>query len=465
MNHTLKSMLIAAAALTAVSASAQDKATLDLLVKKGVITAEERSKAIEDGAKARSSSGINKVFVKEDATKRFTIGGYFQAQYQSFDYSQSTATGVNSSLPIQNGFLMRRLYLEILADVGNGISGNIVLDTSGNTTSSSSSWLDRAMVSHSSEIGTFDLGYRKVTWGYEESTLTSLFKASSGKLSTVERGITNRYWNEGEKGATARSDGRRLGFGAHHTGLHYNSVVNPQGFEFGASVVNAAQGRFTEGTNTNDLAYYANIVWNNKVSDNEAYAVGVNYGKSRYFNSTDTKNLLASMEGYSPFLMAKYFNWTIQAEYMSTKVTSSKDAAANNDDFDHTPTGYNAMVVYKINDNWEGVARLTTLDTDKRGQKVSDGERGWSAVSGQTGNDSLYGKSDAIYLGVNYYFNLEALGQKVNGYNAKIQFGFERAKFSDVLVQSNGIPTVLATGAAQISATVDVIRLQAQVAF
>ena len=38
---------------------------------------------------------------------------------------------------------------------------------------------------------------------------------------------------------------RRLGFAAHHTGLHYNSVVNPQGFEYGASIVNSAQGRFT----------------------------------------------------------------------------------------------------------------------------------------------------------------------------------------------------------------------------
>ena len=458
MNSTLKSMLIAAAAITSVSAFAQDKATLDLLVKKGLITAEERAKTLDEAARARSAAGVNKVFAKEDATKRLTIGGYFQAQYQSFDYSQS-GTGVSSvNAPIQNGFLMRRLYLEILADVGNGISGNIVLDTSGNTTSSSTSWLDRAMVTHTSEIGSFDLGYRKVTWGYEESTLTSLFKASSGKLSTVERGITNRYWNEGENGNASRSDGRRLGFGAHHTGLHYNSVPNPQGFEFGASVVNAAQGRFTEGTNTNDLAYYANIAWNNKVSDNEAYSAGVNYGTSRYLAATTTPiNMNATIEGYSPFLMAKYFNWTFQGEYMSTKVTNSKDALANNDDKDRTPTGYNAMVVYKINDNWEGVARYTSLDTDGRGQKISDGERGFAVAAGNAG--SVYDKSSAIYLGANYYFNLEALGQQVNGYNAKIQFGFERAEFKDTI---NTTSYVVTRGA---KATVDAIRLQAQVAF
>ena len=465
MNNCLKSMLIAAAALTAVSASAQDKATLDLLVKKGVITAEERAKTLDEAAKARSVSGVNRVFPKEDATKRFTIGGYFQAQYQNFDYSQGgTAAAVNQAS--QGSFLMRRLYVELTADVGAGISGNLVLDTSGNTTSSATSWLDRAIVSHTSSIGSFDLGYRKVAWGYEESTCTSLFKASSGKLSTVERGITNRYWAEGENrtssstpttGEKTGSDGRRLGFAAHHTGLHFNSPANPQGFEYGASVVNAAQGRFTEGTNTNDLAYYANIAWNNKVSDNEAYSVGVNWGTSRYYNTTGAVNTLANISGYNPFIMAKYFAWTFQGEYMNTKVTSSKDAAANYDDVDHTPSGYNAMVVYKINDNWEGVVRYTSLDTDGRGQKISDGERGFGVSVGNAG--STYNKSSAIYLGANYYFNLEALGQQVNGYNAKIQFGFERAEFKDTIATSTGVVT------AGPKATVDAIRLQAQVAF
>jgi hypothetical protein len=54
---------------------------------------------------------------------------------------------------------------------------------------------------------------------------------------------------------------------------------------------------------------------------------------------------------------------------------------------------------------------------------------------------------------------LEALGQQVNGYNAKIQFGFERAEFKDTIATSTGVVT------AGPKATVDVIRLQAQVAF
>jgi len=472
MNTTLKSMLIAAAALTAVSSFAQDKATLDLLVKKGLITAEERAKTLDESAQARAASGVGRVFPKEDATKRLTIAGYFQAAYQSFNYKQD---GLATDMPNQSQFLMRRLYVEILADIGEGISGNIVLDTSGNTTSSSTSWLDRAIVSHSSNLGTFDVGYKKVTWGYEESTLSSLFKASSSKLYTVERGITNRYWNEAENGTANATNGRRLGFGAHHTGIHYSSVINPQGFEYGASVVDSAQGRVTEGNGSNDLGYYANVVWNNKVSDNEKYAVGVNYGKTKYFAATAgtspavPASTLADMEGYNPFVQAQYFNWTAYGEYLSTKVTNSKDSsnAATTDKQDRKPTGYNATVVYKINDNWEGVARYTVLDTDNRGVKISDGERGFStktnaASPAAAGNsDASWNKSDAIYLGLNYYFTIPVAGAAaVNGPNAKIQFGLERANF-------NGKITVAANTATHNSdkAHVDVLRLQAQVGF
>lgn len=462
MNNTLKSMLIAASALTAVSSFAQDKSTLDLLVKKGVITAEERAAAMEDSSNARAASGINRVFPKEDATKRLTISGYFQAQYENFGYTDST----NVARQTQSSFLMRRLYLELLADIGEGISGNVVFDMSGNTANS----IDRAIVTLSGDKGTIDMGYKKVAWGYEESTLTSLFKASSSKLLTVERGITNRYWNEAENNGGSSSAaqtggvsaGRRLGFGAHHLGLHYSSVANPQGFEYGLSVTNAAQGFNNKGLN--DVAEYANVVWNNKVSDNEKYAIGVNYGRGKYFNGTLTTGLvtgavsdtLANMEGYNPFVQVQYFNWLLNAEYMKTKIGNTADGAS----VDHSPTGYNATVAYKINDNWEGVVRYTNLNTDKRGQKISDGERDFAKVGGNA--DLVYDKSNSWYAGLNYYFTIPvAGGAAVNGPNAKIQFGYERAKFEDIVtLVSTGINTTAAG-----SANVDTLRLQAQIAF
>jgi len=462
MNNTLKTMLVAAAALTAVASQAQDKATLDLLVKKGVISAEERAKTLDEAAAARAASGVNRVFPKEDATKRFTIAGYFQTQMENFGYSQTATAGAasTSNYRSQNAFLMRRLYIEFIADVGEGIQGDVVFDMSGNTANS----IDRAMVSHTSSIGTIDFGYKKVTWGYEESTLSSLFKASSSKLLTVERGITNRYWNESEKNSTNaanRSDGTRLGFGAHHTGIHYTSVANPQGFEYGASVTAAAQG-FNNFKGLNDLGAYANVVYNYKVSDTQKYAAGVNYGKVRYFNATNVSNTLANMEGFNPFVQAQYDNWTVYAEYLSTKINGSADTA-NTVAGDHKPVGENLTVAYKINDNWEAVARYTNLDTDGRGQKIDDGVRDFGTVGGAGGagiSASVFNKSNSYYVGVNYYFSLPvAGGATVNGANAKIQLGYERSEFKDTISTTTGAIT------AGAKANVDAIRLQAQVAF
>lgn len=462
MNHTLKTMLVAAAALTAVASQAQDKATLDLLVKKGVISAEERAKTLDEAAAARAASGVNRVFPKEDATKRFTIAGYFQTQMENFSYSQVATAGAasTSNYRSQNAFLMRRLYIEFIADVGEGIQGDVVFDMSGNTANS----IDRAMVSHTSSIGTFDFGYKKVTWGYEESTLTSLFKASSSKLLTVERGITNRYWNEAENGSSTAtlSTGRRLGFGAHHTGLHYSSVANPQGFEYGASVTAAAAG-FNNFKGLNDVAGFANVVYNYKVSDNQKYAVGVNYGKTRYFSTAGAANTMAMMEGYNPFVQFQYDNFTVYAEYLSTKINGSADNVAGLLAGDHKPEGQNLTVTYKINDNWEAVARYTKLDTDGRGQAISDGVRDFGTVGGAGGagiSASNFNKSNSYYVGVNYYFTLPvAGGASVNGANAKIQLGYEQSTFNDTVAASTGVITV------GPEAKVSAIRLQAQIAF
>jgi hypothetical protein len=450
-------MLIAAAAITSVSAYAQDKATLDLLVKKGVITAEDRAKTLEEAATARTASGAGRVWAKEDTTSRLTFSGYFQTQYENFGYSQTVgATGVKTSdYRAQSAFLIRRLYLETFADLGSGISGDVVFDMSGNTANS----IDRAMVSLAGSYGSFDFGYRKVTWGYEESTLSSLFKASSSKLYTVERGITNRYWNEQENGsatATTRSDGRRLGFGAHHLGLHYNSVTNTNGLEYGASVTNSAQG-FNNYKGLNDLGLYANVVWNNKISDNEKYAVGVNYGKASYFNSTAVAQSTAKIEGYNPFVQAQYFKWTLLAEYMSTKVNQSADAA-NVNNTDHTPKGYDLTLAYDFTENWQGVIRYTNLDSNGRGQQIGDGERDFASVGGLGG--TTFNKSDSYYIGVNYFFTVNALGKEVAGVNAKIQLGYEMATFKDTLTAAG----LVTTGAGD-RAKVNTIRLQAQVAF
>ena len=196
------------------------------------------------------------------------------------------------------------------------------------------------------------------------------------------------------------------------------------------------------------------MVWNNKVSDNEKYSVGVNYGQTRYTDGTSgvVASSKATMDGYNPFVQVQYFNWAFNGEYFTTSI---KDPTVTTGT--RKPTGYNATVTYKINDNWEGVARYTSLNTDGRGQQISDGVRDYSSTNGI---GTTYNKSNAYYIGANYYFTLSALGSASYGHNAKIQLGYEKAQFKGGAYNVGSADT----NASQ-KADVNSLRLQAQVGF
>ena len=467
MNSTLKSMLIAAAAITSVSAFAQDKATLDLLVKKGLITAEERAKTLDEAAKARAASGLNKIFAKEDNAKRLTFAGRVQTQWESIGYSETTASGTTNFTDVNN-VLMRRAYLGFKADIGEGISAELVYNFADNSdavaTGSSTSTstvggggsgtvtttttttvsptvragaFDKVIFTHDSSLGKFDLGYQKVQWGLEENT-------SSSKLYTVERSLVTRYWAEAE-------NGRRLGFGARHVGLHYSNklALDAAGtLEYGAALVNAKQGY--NATGINDFGTYVNVAYTYKITDTNRHTAGVNWGQTADVAAAGTitnfGGSIDKMSGFNPYFKSQFDKLVIQGEMQTTNVDQKNAAAANIGGAERDPTGYNFIVAYKITDAIEAVARYSVLDTDGRGIRVGDGFR-----DAQTG--ATYNKANSVYLGVNYYFV---------DHNAKICFGYEKGKLTDsISYQADGSFT---TNSAN-KADADVFRLQAQVLF
>ena len=431
MNSTLKSMLIAAAAITSVSAFAQDKATLDLLVKKGLITAEERAKTLDEAAKARSASGLNKIFVKEDATKRLTFSGRVQTQYESIGGETTGNTGtVTKATDVSNAF-MRRLYLGFKADMGEGISAEIVNNFADNT-------LDKAIFTAENAYGTFVLGYQKVQWGLEENT-------SSSKLLTVERSASNRFWNES---AASTSSTGRLGFGARHTGLHYANkyaVDAAQTLEYGAAVVNAAQDSKTTNTG-NDIGTYANLVYTYKISDTNKHSVGINWGSAR-----DTRTAAgtaigagvndATISGFNPYIKSQFDKLVVQAEMITTTNEAVVGSTANA--VERKPEGFTVLAAYKFTDQVEGVVRYSQLDTDGQGAAFGGLYRDAANISG------TYNKFDSVYVGVNYYFV---------DHNAKLMFGYENAKASQLM---SGLGGTIGSG----KADADIFRLQAQVLF
>ncbi|MEY3548732.1 MAG: hypothetical protein RLZZ552_1100 [Verrucomicrobiota bacterium] len=445
MNSTLKSMLIAAAAISSVSAFAQDKATLDLLVKKGIITAEERAKTLQSAAAAKTESGMDRVFIKEAGANRLTFSGRIQGQWEMADYSETNASGVETQGVDLNNFLMRRLYLGAKVDVGHGFSGELVWnfgDSSQGTSGVRAGAADKAVVTYVSELGQFDLGYQKVQFGQEENT-------SSSALFTVERSMVTRYWAES-------NNGRRLGFGARHVGLHYSNKVvigegGPGTLAYGAAIVDAVQGY--NNTGVNDFGYYANASFDWKPLGT---TVGINYGLTPSGATstsggavTGVNGKIAMAEGINPYFKYVTGDLTVVGEYIMTGIDASSTTTTNSGFLDRDPSGYNITLAYKLSENLEAVARYSALDTDGRGQQVGDGFRD-VVTTGTSG--STYDKSNSIFVGLNYYFNKN---------NAKIQVGYEKAKLEDKLgAYTNGVPVIT-----DEHADADIFRVQAQVLF
>ena len=445
MNSSLKSMLIAAAAITSVSAFAQDKATLDLLVKKGIITAEERAKTLQSAAATKTESGMDRVFIKEAGANRLTFSGRIQGQWEAAAYSQTTG-GVETQAVDLNNVMMRRLYLGAKVDVGHGFSGELVWNFGDNSNTSTGTVragaADKAVFTYESDLGKFDFGYQKVQFGQEENT-------SSSALYTVERSMVTRYWAES-------NNARRLGVGARHVGLHYSNKAvigegGPGTLAYGASIVDAVQGY--NSTGINDYGYYANVSFDWKPLGT---TIGINYALTPSGATSTSGGLptavggtLDMAEGLNPYFKYVTGDLTIVGEYIITAIDASSATTTNSGFLERDPSGYNITLAYKLSENLEAVVRYSALDTDGRGQRASDGFRD-IVTTGTSG--STYDKSSSIFVGLNYYFNKN---------NAKIQLGYEKAKLEDKLgTYTNGIPAITAD-----HADADIFRLQAQVLF
>lgn len=412
MRTQLKTLTLAAAAALTATAHAGDKEILDLLVKKGMVTPEERAKAIQESKTKDTASNLDEIFAKEDAVKRLTFSGRVQVQHESASVEVGGADSVST-----NDFILRRMYLGAKADIGEGFSGELVWNFADG---SSGGEFDKAVFTAETGYGKFDIGYQKVQWGQEENT-------SSSKLPTVERSLATRYWAEG-------NNGRRVGFGARHTGIHYsNKQVLGEGgqgtLNYGLSVVRADQNaNFSSNVaGANDLGLYgfASLEWKPI-----GLTAGLNVAQNKHSGATTDATTIDDddIKGYNPYLKWVSGNFTVLAEYIDTDVKTG--ALTRN------PTGYNLTGIFKAAEKLEYVIRYSALDTDGRSVRISDGLRN---INGPSTN---FNEMDSIYLGVNYYFV---------GDNAKIQAGYEMADFENTAGTTKG--------------DADIFRVQVQILF
>jgi phosphate-selective porin len=387
--------LLGGVMLAASVALAQDnKALLDALVKKGILTDDEAKQIAADVAAGKTATPV--VTGASKYLQKLTISGRIQTQFADIGTSVDNAPA-SAHPPATQHFAIRRMYLGAKADLGNGFSGTFNYDFANLS-------FDAAYIEwKQSDALVIDGGLRKVPFGYEETT-------SSGALKAIERSPVTRYFVEA-------NNGTRLGAGSYHTGLYvggtqdgvfYNvAITNPERDEFstGNTGVNSTPGVNNVGGKTNNnFAYWGNLGYSGKCSEC-SYKGGIEAGylPDQGGQSNTALGLGHNLTVYGVFADVTYADFNLAGEYLD-----SKDQHGATATLDAKPKGYWIQPSYMITKEFEAVVRYSSLDSNGRGVNISDGIK--YAPGGGVMN-----KMHELYLGGNWY---------IKGNDVKLQAGY-----------------------------------------
>jgi hypothetical protein len=410
--------------LGASAASAQDKATLDLLVKKGVISQQEADAVAKPSALAD-------VTAKNPAVQKIKLEGMLQIQFDSVTTKDSAHANPSSA----DQFELRHLYFGAVADLGNGWSGELEADfaATGSTQMSGApqsqntqNLLEKAIITKQvDDYGAATFGFQKTQFSYEENTLTS-------EILPVERSIATNYFTRPYNGPTTG----RLGFGNRLSGIYWEGHLpgDSSGFYYGAALTDGIESAATTGNaaggapSYNEFGYWGHAGYKGVV-DGVNYKVGLNAGYASEANSIATQN--NAVYGYNPYLSLNYGRASLVAEYLQAIVQNGRSNATGATS-NAAPYGINITPSYKINAAWELVSRFSYLSTNGRGALISQQE--WDAAntagtnaSGTAGSD--YDNVWAAYIGANW---------SIVGNSVKLSAGYEFAQFTDRQSVANG---------------------------
>jgi len=393
------------------SADAQDKATLDILVSKGIITQDEARNFLK-------SSSIQ-VKAKEEKTVKLTFSGRLHEQFM---WIKSEADNpFYKDTKTKSGFRMRRMYLGMAAELVNGWSGNIVLDLA-KTTNNGANYLDSVIISKKIDWeflnGKLDVGYKKVNFAFEENT-------SSSKLLSIERSPATRYFVEAQSSGTKGN----IGFGSRYTGVFWDGKADAvKGLSYSLAITNPQNYAIkpnNSGTD-NTINLWASVNYKNSTDTSIGklkYEIGLNVGYGIGANiTTDGYSDNGYVVGANPYFKITLDNFTLWGEYMIANIQYGKKDVAGNFQ-DAAPQGINIGAEYKFDCGFIGqiapTVRYSGLFTDGRGTKISDSIN--SAPNINSGGSDYFNNVNSIFAGINWY---------IDGNSVKLQMGYEYARFS-----------------------------------
>ncbi len=435
--------LVSLAGLAQVFCFAQDRATLDLLVSKNLITREEADKLSKTEASKFAT-------VKNKDTQKFAVSGLVQTQYQWINTHQSSP--VSTDAVSKNGFLARRLFIGISGELASGFSAVLISDLAASG-SENSKYIDAAYIAKKIESeyinGSLKFGYSKVNFGFEENT-------SATKLTAIERSITTRYFVDEQKQGSGN-----VGFGSRYTGVFWNgSLKQVEGLAYGFAVTNSQNFSVKPSTNSdyydNTVNAWANVVYKNNfdiAGELINYRAGLNFGYGNGANSRLSVSGTPRTEngyilGVNPYLELKWSKFTLWSDFIMTEIQHGNSDGVSNS----SPYGFNIAVEYRFDAGDLGeiapAFRYSYLYTDGRGARISDGMNGAPNIypSSSLANN-LYNKAQSVYIGVNWY---------IIGDSVKLQAGYEWASYEGSVFNST---------ISDKKTDVNAVRVQMQVIF
>lgn len=374
MKKAIISLLVAGAVI---AANAQDKALLETLVKKGMLTQQEAAQIAKDSVAVTPAT---------KSTKSIKIFGGGQGWYS---WGKNSVKARTDSFDQQSGFTLRYVKLGIEADVGGGWSAEVVTDFG--TEGESKNYLDKVVASKKIDLdylnGTLQLGLRKVNMGYEQNM------DDFGQYA-VERSVATYFFT--------RYEGKN--FGSRTVGVFWDgNITQVDGLYYGAAVTSGVseggvENFVTGAQDSSALSFWVNAGYKNVADikgETLSYDLGINFGYAPQ-GSTLAYTQKGSVWGINPYATINWRGLTLIGEFFLQQVedyyTPGRDGVGR------TPMGANFTAAYKMDiGEWgaiEPVFRASYVTTNGMGLK-----------SVYTGDDNLRDINQAMtfYGGVNWY--------------------------------------------------------------
>jgi len=374
MKKIIISLLAAGAAL---AANGQDKALLETLVKKGMLTQQEAAQIAKETVAVTPST---------KSTKSIKLFGGAQGWYTWNEDTIKAGPGVTPSQT--SGFTLRYVKLGLEADVGSGWSATVVTDFG--TDGASRNYLDKVVASKKIDLdslnGILELGLRKPNMGYEQDM-------DDFQQLAIERSVATFFFTRADSNSIVTKN-----FGSRTVGVFWDgNILEVDGLYYSGAVTS----ELTEGSTnlisnvseSSSLSFYAATGYKRVVEisgESIAYDVGLNFGYAPQGATTISTNIRGSVWGINPYATINWRGLTLIGEFFLQQV---EDYSVGRNGVGHTPIGSNLTVAYKMDiGEWgavEPVLRWSYVTTNGMGAYSQSG--------------LAYNQASSLFFGANWY--------------------------------------------------------------